>query len=50
MVVVVGNMEPLDHMDPQMKIRNSLHGGKDAATINVIYNLLIVEMLGSTDN
>lgn len=52
MGVVVGNMEPgsLDHMDPQIKVRNSWHVGKDAATINVIYNLVIVETLGSTDN
>lgn len=45
MVVVVGNTEPasVKQMHPQMEISHSWDGGKDAATVNVLYNLLVVE-------
>lgn len=44
-VAVDGNTEPasLKQVHPQMEIRHGRDGGKDAATIDVLYNVLMVE-------
>lgn len=52
MVIGVGNTDlvSLGHMDPQMEIRHSWDGDKPAAIIRVLYNMLMVEILGSVEN
>lgn len=52
MVIGVGNTDlvSLGHMDPQMEIRHSWDGDKAAAIICVLYNMLMVEILGSVEN